>query len=286
MITPLTNLYNCRYFVTIAHKMNKLHLLLASQSPRRRELIALLGLPFQMTAANVPEAPLPGEPPTATAARLSQAKARATCLEHRLSPVGSTAINRLLRTTTAINHLLRTPTAINRLLRTGPRPFAYPHLLIVACDTIVALDGQTLGKPRDHGEAQAMLRRLRGRPHAVYTAVTLLESATGRTVTDVAQTQLTMRPYTDAEIAAYVASRDPLDKAGAYAIQNPDFRPVARYRGCYANVVGLPLCHLTRCLHALGIEPSSDVPTACQTHTGRHCPVYTTILQSLPNGEQ
>jgi len=250
--------------------MNKLRLLLASQSPRRRELIALLGLPFEMTAAHVAEAPLPGEAPAATAARLSQAKAQAICLEHRLSPAGSTATASRL---------------IDRLLRTGPLPFAYPQLLIIACDTVVALDGQTLGKPRDPGEARDMLRRLRGRSHEVYTAVTLLESATGRTITDVAQTQLIMRPYTEAEIATYVASGDPLDKAGAYAIQNADFDPVARYEGCYANVVGLPLCHLTRCLRGLGIEPSHNVPAACQAHTSRCCPVHATILQSWPKGD-
>ena len=264
MIARLSDLYNWRLFDRITHKMNEFCLLLASQSPRRRELIGLLGLPFEMTAADVAEAPLPGEAPVATASRLSQAKAHAICDEHGLLPEGSTAID--------------------RLLRTGPRPFAYARLLVVACDTVVALDGQTLGKPRDHGEARAMLRRLRGRSHEVYTAVTVLESATGRTVTEVAQTQLIMRPYTDDEIATYVASGDPLDKAGAYAIQNADFDPVAQYEGCYVNVVGLPLCHLMRCLRALGIEPSHDVPAACQAHIGRCCPAHATILQARPKG--
>jgi predicted house-cleaning NTP pyrophosphatase (Maf/HAM1 superfamily) len=123
-----------------------------------------------------------------------------------------------------------------------------------------------------------MLRRLRGRDHAVYSAVTLLEPGTGRTTTEVAKTHLTMRVYTDAEMATYVASGDPLDKAGAYAIQHPGFHPVASLRGCYANVVGLPLCHLTRGLRSLGVEPPHDVPTACQAHTGRRCRVYGAIL--------
>jgi septum formation protein len=221
--------------------MTRPYLLLASQSPRRRELTALLGLRFGVTVADVAEDPLANEPPAATVVRLSQAKARAVCAEHSRSAAG-------------------------------------PGVLIVACDTVVALDGELLGKPRDAREATSMLRRLRGRPHVVYSAVTLLEPATGRTTTDVAETRLVMRAYTDAEIAAYVASGDPLDKAGAYAIQHPGFHPVAELQGCYANVMGLPLCHLTRCLRAWGVQPPRDVPAACQAHTGRDCPVYATIL--------
>jgi predicted house-cleaning NTP pyrophosphatase (Maf/HAM1 superfamily) len=127
-----------------------------------------------------------------------------------------------------------------------------------------------------------MLRCLRGRSHSVYSAVTLVEAATGNTLTDVAETGLRMRAYTDAEIAAYVASGDPLDKAGAYAIQHPGFHPVAELQGCYANVMGLPLCHLARCLRTWGVEPLCEVPTTCQVHTGRRCAVYPTILNSKP----
>ena len=216
--------------------MSRLRLLLASQSPRRRELLALLGLPFEVTRANVAEEPLAHESPAALVFRLSQAKARAICAEPG------------------------------------------PGVLVIACDTVVALDGEVLGKPHDAGEAIAMLRRLRGRSHAVYSAVTLLEPATGRSVTDVAETRVVMRTYTEADVTSYVASGDPLDKAGAYAIQHPGFHPVARLQGCYTNVVGLPLCHLTRQLRTLGIEPPHDVPTACQAHSGRDCPVYPAIL--------
>jgi MAF protein len=222
--------------------MNRLSLLLASRSPRRRELVALLGLPFDVTTADVPENPLADETPAQVVTRLSQAKA---CASSSATTVAA---------------------------------------IIIACDTVVALDGEILGKPRDDIEAAEMLRRLRGRAHAVYSAVTLLEPATGRTTTEVAKTQLEMRRYTDAEIAAYVASGDPLDKAGAYAIQHPGFHPVASFRGCYANVVGLPLCHLTRGLRSLGVEPPHDIPTVCQRMyssaltTGRRCLVHGTIL--------
>jgi septum formation protein len=220
--------------------MSKTQLLLVSQSPRRRELLKLLKLPFEATAARVAEVPRPNEPPDELVVRLSRAKARAA--------------------------------------------FTRPNTVVIACDTIVVLDGEILGKPRDAAEATAMLRRLRGRSHAVYSAITLLEAATGRTLTDVAETQVTMRAYTDAEIAAYVASGDPLDKAGAYAIQHLGFHPVAELRGCYANVVGFPLCHLTRCLRAWEIVPSTDVPAACQSHTGRCCGIHRRILRSPSPG--
>jgi len=225
-------------------------LLLASASPRRRELLALLGLPFEVTVTDVVEIPRAGEPPAALVVRLSRAKA-------------CTAGER------------------NRVFRKKP---GFKRALVVACDTVVALDGEILGKPRDAAEATPMLRRLRGRPHTVYSAVTLLEPATGRTLTDVAETRVMMRAYTDAEIGAYVASGDPLDKAGAYAIQHPGFHPVAELQGCYANVMGLPLCYLTRCLRAWGVESPTSVPVACQTHTGHHCPVYATILAGQPDG--
>jgi len=246
--------------------MSEPHLLLASQSPRRRELLALLGLPFEVTTANVDEAPQAGELPDELVARLSQAKASAALPLRRLQsalaaeqfPIGEGTWG----------------------LEPAHRPLQ--GLIIVACDTVVALDGQVLGKPRDAAEATAMLYRLRGRPHTVYSAVTLLETATGRALTDVVETQVTMRAYTGAEIEAYVASGDPLDKAGAYAVQHSGFHPVGGLQGCYANVMGLPLCHLTRCLRAWGVEPPCNVPAACQSHTDHHCTVYAVALAGQP----
>jgi septum formation protein len=218
--------------------MGEHHLLLASQSPRRRELLALLGLPFETITPDVAEEPRPDEPPAALAARLSQVKARSR------------------------------------------RAASADHAIVVGCDTIVALESQPLGKPRDDDEATEMLRLLRGQTHAVYSGITLVETGSGRTATDVAETQVTMRAYTDAELAAYVASGDPLDKAGAYGIQHVGFRPVAGLQGCYLNVMGLPLCHLARRLRAWGIEALRNVPVDCQAHTGRYCPVYEDILSN------
>jgi MAF protein len=123
-----------------------------------------------------------------------------------------------------------------------------------------------------------MLRRLRGRVHQVYTALTLVEAATGRSVTEVAATDVPMRNYTDDEIKVYIASGDPFDKAGAYAIQHAGFHPVAALRGCYSNVMGLPLCHLVRALRAFGIEPGADVPLRCQQHQRYDCDVTDDIL--------
>jgi MAF protein len=206
-------------------------------------LLALLGLPFALTVADVDEDPLADESPATLVARLSQAKARAAGSSTGLLASMASAV--------------------------------------IACDTVVALDGALLGKPRDAAEAIAMLRRLGGRSHDVYSAVTVLSAsqpATGRTWTDVARTQVAMRAYSDDEIAVYVASGDPLDKAGAYAIQHAGFHPVTELQGCYANVVGLPLCHLTRGLRTWKIEPPGDVPAACQAHTGRECKVYASIL--------
>lgn len=272
-------------------------LLLASQSPRRHELLALLGLPFDTLSPNIIEAPQAGEPPPEMAARLSLAKTHAA----------RRVINRTRDTRTNV------PTDPQTNARTDARSMSAmsatsitsraPHA-VVACDTVVALNGSLLGKPRDEAEARRMLSQLRARPHAVYSAFTILETTTDRTLTEIVETEVVMRLYSDAEIAAYVASGDPMDKAGAYAIQHAGFHPVAELRGCYANVMGLPLCHLAFHLnacgywsgrttnvrnvhniqdarHSRGIRLPRDVPAACQAHTNRNCAVYGRILAAL-----
>jgi len=210
-------------------------LILASASPRRRELLAVLGLSFQVVATQVDETVRPGELPADSAARLARAKARAALA-------------------------------------------GYPHALVLGCDTVVALDRDVLGKPADPGEARVTLQRLRGRTHVVYTAVVLLGAA--REVCQIATTTVRMRDYSQSEVEAYVVSGDPLDKAGAYAIQHESFRPVAEWRGCYANAVGLPLCHVARGLRAWAVVPPAGVPTACQRETGQRCQVFRHLLAS------
>jgi MAF protein len=168
-------------------------------------------------------------------------------------------------------------TRLSRAKADGARPFDRNNRLVIGCDTIVALEGDILGKPRGANEAKAMLHRLRGRSHVVYSGITLLDPA-DRAATELAETRLTMRAYSEAEISAYVASGDPLDKAGGYAIQHEGFHPVDEIEGCYSNVMGLPLCHLARSLRNWGIEPATDVPTVCQAHTGHRCVVYQEIM--------
>jgi predicted house-cleaning NTP pyrophosphatase (Maf/HAM1 superfamily) len=116
-----------------------------------------------------------------------------------------------------------------------------------------------------------MLRRLRGRQHDVITAVAVIRN--GRSVVDHVTTKVAMRNYTDDEIANYVASGDPMDKAGAYAVQNPTFAPVASVDGCYLNVVGLPLCLLVRLLREAGVEvsprPEWALPRQCASCEGK-----------------
>ncbi|MFZ6027113.1 MAG: Maf family protein [Chloroflexota bacterium] len=210
-------------------------MILASNSPRRKQLLALGGWQFTVQPANIDETPHPAEKPYAYTLRLAVEKAR----------------------------------AVGQKEREGT--------LVVAADTTVADGDAILGKPNDTAEAFAMLTQLRGRSHWVYTAVAVFYQ--GKLYTEVGETEVSMRDYSDEEIRAYVATGDPLDKAGAYAIQHAGFRPVAQIHGCYANVMGLPLCHLARLLARLKIPHAPDLPEACQKMLFHACPVYRHILE-------
>jgi septum formation protein len=152
--------------------------------------------------------------------------------------------------------------------------------ITLAADTLVVANGEILGKPRDAGDAAAMLSVLRGKEHRVLTAI-VVRDGNGREQLEVCETEVPMRDYSAEEQAAYIAGGSPFDKAGAYGIQDEDFDPVDMQvmSGCYANVMGLPLCHLVRAMRALGFEPLLDVPEACQIHTGYDCDVYEAILE-------
>ncbi len=215
------------------------NLILASNSPRRKQLLALGSWEYKVVSCEVDETPEPGEPPDAYVQRLAVSKSRAAAEMIHDEPTES---------------------------------------LIIAADTTVVDAGQILGKPQNDLEAARMLQRLRGHAHQVYTAIALLRPADGVLLNDVCCTDVPMRAYTQSEIEAYVASGDPLDKAGAYAIQNHAFHPVQTLTGCYANVVGLPLCHLSRSLRRMGVEPPADLPAACQEALEYSCPVFGQIL--------
>jgi MAF protein len=213
------------------------HLILASNSPRRRQLLALIGLPFAVKVAGVDESQLPNESPAEYVLRLAEIKARAIPAE--------------------------------------------AQQVILAADTTVVEGGDILGKPADDTEAIAMLTRLRGKTHQVYTGIALLRQSDGLLLKDVCVTDVPMREYSDEELRAYVATGDPLDKAGAYAIQHPEFQPVARMDGCFASVMGLPVCHVILQLRKMGIQPSTDYFKTCETVLEYNCPVSSAIL----NGE-
>ena len=212
-------------------------LVLASGSPRRRELIQLLGLTLSVATADVDEESVTDPDPQRNVIETARIKAAAVA-----------------------------------------RTLAEPAIVIGA-DTTVVCDGAMLNKPGDAAEATAMLRLLRGRTHQVHTGLALLATAGGRWVTDVATIDVPMRAYTDTEIAAYVATGDPFDKAGGYAIQQRDFHPVVNLSGCYAGVVGLPLCHLTRSLRRLGVAPAVDIAADCQATMQYQCPIFRSVLE-------
>jgi septum formation protein len=128
--------------------------------------------------------------------------------------------------------------------------------ILLGADTVVVRQRDVYGKPADAAEARRMLRRLRGRQHNVITALALLRPGRVRPDTAHALTRVTLRPYTDEEVEATIAAGDPFDKAGAYAIQDRTFQPVASYKGCHCNVVGLPLWTALRLLVTAGAAPA------------------------------
>ena len=183
----------------------RLPLILASQSPRRRELLATAGIPFTVRAREVEEIRAPGEPPDDYARRLASAKAEAAWEDR--------------------------------------------DEIVLGADTIVVLDQSVLEKPRDAADARAMLHRLAGREHTVITGI-CLRHPSGAEV-DSSATRVRFTPLTNAEIDAYVATGEPMDKAGAYAIQGLASKFVERVDGCYFNVIGLPLSQVYRYLKTL-----------------------------------
>jgi len=150
--------------------------------------------------------------------------------------------------------------------------------IIIAADTTVALAGQMLGKPRNAEDATTMLKALRNQDHEVHTGFVLLNLQNGQQVEKVTTAVVTMRNYTNKEIADYVASGDPMDKAGSYAIQHPLFKPVAQLNGCYTAVMGLSMCDLILALDELNIPRQANLTAVHQSHqvanTYFPCPIY------------
>ena len=184
--------------------------ILASGSPRRRELLEMLGVPdLTIRPATGPERATPGAGPEQTVRELSL---------HKAQEVAQTCA---------------------------------PEDIIIAADTIVYLDGAILGKPKDHDDAVRMLTALSGREHIVYTGVAVLRGGELRQAAE--QTAVRFRALTPAEIERYIATGEPMDKAGAYGIQGRGALFVAHLDGDYFNVMGLPLCRLCRMLRSAGV---------------------------------
>lgn len=211
-------------------------LYLASASPRRSQLLTQAGIAFERLLAPIDEDAL-SERYTGPLERLGEYLAREKAL------------------------------AARRLLAQSGREGN-----VLASDTTVLLDGRSLAKPRDLAEATAMLRTLRGREHVVATGVALAGSDPEWIVSATSETRVLMREYGDAEIAAYVETGDPLDKAGAYSIQHPGFSPVERFAGCHLGVIGLPLCLVGALLGHWPIEISGDAPV-CPWSAGCQAPM-------------
>ncbi len=177
-------------------------LILASASPRRRELMSQIGLEFVISVAKINEQRLPNESPTEMVKRLAFEKAVAVF---------------------------------------------EPNSVVVAADTIVSVDDTVLGKPKDENEAKEMLKRLQGRQHYVYSGFCVHDGE--KTVSEVVATEVVFRLVSDEEISEYVASGEPMDKAGAYGIQGGAAKFVSEIHGDYYNVVGLPICRLSTVLN-------------------------------------
>jgi septum formation protein len=186
----------------------RVSLILASASPRRRELLTRAGLTVEVDPADVDERPEPGESPERYVERVARLKASAGARRHPGRPV-------------------------------------------LGADTVVVVDGEVLGKPADAEDAAGMLRRLAGRTHYVLTGVALAWQ--GQITTQIERTEVAMSAMSEDDVAWYVASGEPMDKAGAYAIQGLASRFVTRIEGSYSNVVGLPVATVVELLKTSGV---------------------------------
>lgn len=184
-------------------------IVLASQSPRRRDLLELIGITHAVRPADIDETPLPGESPLDCVERLARTKGRTVAAQE-------------------------------------------PAAVIISADTVVVIDDHILNKPVDRDDARAMLGRLSGREHVVHTAVCVIRD--GTEVAAVETVGVHFRPLTAGEIDAYIATGEPMDKAGAYGIQGYGATIVDRVEGDFFAVMGLPLVRLTRLLAAVGLR--------------------------------
>ncbi len=156
--------------------------------------------------------------------------------------------------------------------------------IIIAADTIVIRDGEILGKPVDAENAMKILKSLRNREHQVATALSVRQVGCAIPVSDLCVSNVRMRDYSDKEIEEYIASGDPLDKAGAYAIQNTAFHPSMGFKGCVTSVMGMPLCHLERTLRKIAGYKPVDMAAICYKNMKYNCPITAQVMQGKQIG--
>jgi septum formation protein len=209
---------------------------LASNSPRRREILTWAGWQLEKISSNGDEAMLADEPAEQYVRRIAEIKSR---------------------------------------VKPGNQS---PSDFIIAADTIVVLDGKILGKPKDANDSFRMLALLRGRNHWVMTAIAVRLAGSDDARIELCRSCVKMRNYSDEEIKRYIESGDPSDKAGAYAIQSPEFHPTEGFRGCLASVMGMPLCHLERSLRLYKNYEWTDWPSICQKKLEYSCPITSRVM--------
>lgn len=216
--------------------MHPEEIILASNSPRRRELLALTGLKFTTYPVDIDETPREDEEPETYVMRISEEKAlRAAEMNAKLG-------------------------------------------LLISADTIVVDRNKIIGKPGDEEQAREILRGLRGHAHVVHTALIVYNLSTLSMEKECCRSRVPMRTYSDDEIEAYIRSGDPMDKAGAYAVQHAGFHPVENFQGCFASVMGFPLCHLKRALKRMSFDLEMDIATVCQDYLKYPCPIHALVL--------
>jgi MAF protein len=221
--------------------------ILASKSPRRKALLRNLIDTFLIINPEIQEERQGGETPRSYVKRISELKSE----------------------------------AVGKTIETLPAS----DWVVIAADTIVVDGDRILGKPEDQSQAIQILSELRGKTHTVYSGLAVYDISLDEIQSRQVSSQVDMREYTDEELKAYVASGDPMDKAGAYAIQNQQFDPAPDFNDCYANVMGLPLCDLAVLLYEMKCPIQPDVAERCQESIQYQCPIYSGKLSGI-NGKE
>ena len=216
--------------------MNQNNVLLASTSPRRREMLSWLIPDFGLYASDIDESINENEEAIPYVMRMAELKA------------------------------LKALEVNNQ------------YQFVFASDTIVVYDDEILGKPLDSDDARRMLKRLRGKIHKVFTAIAVATPQSGVIFMECCMADVPMRQYSDKEIEAYINSGDPFDKAGSYAIQNESFHPVEKFSGCFACVMGLPLCHVIRQMKKQGFSVIDNPTSICFKHLDYDCKISSSVL--------